>query len=153
VKRMTNITPQQANNWLGTGSAVYHLIIGVPILAIILAFIGVFSFALFVSTAVDLYLIGFCFILVFLAKRIAVWNGRWVKIPVVEMGIIVGLIYWLITAYIASKTTYATVCGIPLIGQLVCGVGTLLTLPVLIADILAAILWIAIAKGIFKRLL
>lgn len=134
------------------GEGILTLLIAYPIVALIAAailiFFGFLTLTFLVGTLLNFTIIGLSVglvLMVFLFGRI---TGRVITLKPIQWGIAAGFLFWLYNVYTAFQSN--VICNLPVVGQTLCSIGSALSVPILLVDAIAFIIWISISKAIIK---
>ena len=131
----------KGENEVALGFLAVADLIALPILiviAVILAFLGVFTLAYLFSTLFSFAIIGISLLLVIVLFLIGRNRSQIIRIESVKWGLALGFFYWAYGVYnILSK------------GNFLSAIVSAINLPLLAADMLGFIIWIIIFKMIF----
>lgn len=124
-----------------------------PIFAwILLIIVLLFFISSFIQALFNVYIIGISLAVILIVKFAS--KNRYIKVETVKYAIILGILFFAYNVYVFIQQNQAVnlICSIPIIGQLACSVPILAYIPVLLADIVAFLIWLVVFKYIFKNL-
>ena len=129
---------------------IIALIIASPILILILSIIGLATMTSFITKLFDIVIISISIIvsaIIFGLQKSSIRTA-------ITVSAMVGFVYWAFGIYmtISGNQVLGFICGIPILGGIMCGVGMLFDIPSLIANIFAVLFWVSLSGVFFRKL-
>lgn len=125
------------------------LLVAIPVLIPLFIVVGVFNLAKFMVIVFDPIFIGINLGLIGLFFAFKKLSGK----TVLFSGLFTGIIYWIVGIGIAMSSSVGIVCQIPILGSLICGAGTLISVIIDLPGYIMAGLLISALSGFLLMLL
>jgi hypothetical protein len=127
-------------------------IVGILIISIILLVFGIFVLGSLISVIFNGYVILISLLLIIALYLIGKNRNTLITVNPVYYGLILGFVYWIYgVATFVSQNAKNWYCSLPFIGSAICtatsGISAVLSIPLLLAYMIAFILWIFLIKS------